>query len=104
MRKMMQLKRRAALVLSAAMVVSAPSLQTFAKQLNTDVSSTAKANDVRVATSGDADPATGGDAKPAAKEKRTRGAVCFRPMGRSLEGHCLRPVHRSEFQFQCAGG
>lgn len=68
MRKMMQLKRRAALVLSAAMVVSAPSLQTFAKQLNTDVSSTAKANDVRVATSGDADPATGGDAKPAAKE------------------------------------
>lgn len=49
MRKMLRLKQRMALVLSAAMVLSAPPMQTFAKQMDIRISSTEKKDGETVA-------------------------------------------------------
>lgn len=58
MRKMTQLKRRLALVLSAAMVLSGPSVQTFANQMDIRVSATQKKDGDAVATDNNGVPAT----------------------------------------------
>ena len=58
MRKMTQLKRRLALVLSAAMVLSGSSVQTFANQMDIRVSATQNKDNDAVATDNNGVPAT----------------------------------------------